>query len=53
MPGKATKLILQMILATMAREKKRAWEIYDCYIQETRLHVPVKEYLDWRKEQSV
>ena len=51
MSDKAAKLIWQMILATMEGKKKKTWAIYDRYILETRLHVPIKEYLDWRKGQ--
>ena len=47
-----TKLVWRMILATMAGKKRRTQELYDQYILETRLHVPVKEYTEWRKEQT-
>jgi len=46
------KLIARMILSTMVGEQKRTWELYEQYKRETRLHVPVKEYLEWRKERT-
>lgn len=50
MNEKALKLIWRMVLATMAGNNKIIWALYDEYILETRLHVPVKEYLEWREE---
>jgi len=50
--AKAIKLIGQMVLSTIAREKDRTWDLYEKYILETRLHVPVREYAEWRKERT-
>jgi len=44
-----TKLLWRMILATMAGKKRRTWNLYEQYKEETRLHVPVEEYMKWRK----
>lgn len=46
MNEKAVKLIWQMVLSTMGGRKKRTWDIYEQYVLETRLHVPVREYTD-------
>jgi hypothetical protein len=46
---KALKLVWLMVLSTMAKKNERTWELYEQYILKTRLHVPVGEYLDWRR----
>lgn len=46
MNDKALKLTWRMILNTMTGSKHRTWELYDKYIKETRLHVPIREILE-------
>ena len=46
---KALKLVWLMVLSTMAMKSERTWELYEQYMLETRLHVPVKEYIEWRE----
>jgi len=46
---KALKLVWLMVLSTMAKKMGRTWELYEQYMLETRLHVPVREYVEWRK----
>lgn len=52
MGEKAMKLVWRMVLSTIARKKDRTWDLYEQYILETRLHVPVKEYTEWRRERT-
>lgn len=52
MNEKALKLIFQMVISTITREKERTWALFEEYILETRLHVPVSEYVEWRKERT-
>lgn len=40
------KLIAQMIIATMAGEKEKTWQLYEKYIRERYLHVSVREILE-------
>jgi len=49
---KALKLVWLMVLSTMAKTKGRTRALYEEYILETRLHVPVSEYVEWRKERT-
>jgi len=49
---KALKLVWLMVLSTMAKKNERTWELYEQYMLETRLHVPVKEYIKWREERT-
>mgnify|MGYP001768019105 CR=1 FL=1 len=49
---KAVKLLWQMVISTMAKKMERTWELYEQYMLETRLHVPVKEYIEWREERT-
>lgn len=50
MNEKAIKLVMQMVILTIAREKDRIWELYEQYMLETRLHVPIGEYIEWREQ---
>lgn len=50
MNNKAVKLLWQMVISTIAKKMERTWELYEQYMLETRLHVSVKEYIEWRKE---
>ena len=52
MNEKALKLVWLMVLSTMAKKMERAWELYEQYMLETRLHVQVSEYVEWRKERT-
>ncbi len=52
MNEKAMKLIWQMVLSTMVKKMERTLELYEQYMLETRLHVPVKEYIKWREERT-
>ena len=52
MNEKALKLVWLMVISTMAKTKGRTWALYEDYIRETRLHVPVKEYIEWREERT-
>ena len=52
MNDKAVKLLWQMVISTMAKKMERTWELHEQYMLETRLHVPVKEYIEWRKERT-
>ena len=52
MNEKALKLVWLMVISTIAKKMERTWELYEQYMLETRLHVPVKEYLEWRKERT-
>ena len=49
MNEKALKLVWLMVISTMAKKNERTWELYEQYMLETRLHVPVKEYIEWRE----
>lgn len=46
------KLVIRMILNTMNGNSEAVWELYEKYKRETRLHVTVKEYIEWRKEMT-
>jgi len=46
---KAVKLLWQMVISTISKKIERTWELYEQYMLETRLHVPVKEYIEWRE----
>ena len=50
MNEKALKLVWLMVISTIAKKMERTWELYEQYMLETRLHVSVKEYIEWRKE---
>ena len=52
MNEKALKLVWLMVISTIAKKMERTWELYEQYMLETRLHVPVKEYIEWRKERT-
>lgn len=47
---KVLKLVWLMVISTMAKKNERTWALYEDYIRETRLHVPVKEYIEWREK---
>lgn len=49
---KALKLVWQMVISTMVKKMERTLELYEQYMLETRLHVPVKEYIKWREERT-
>ena len=53
MNEKALKLVWQMVISTMVKKMERTLELYEQYMLETRLHVPVKEYIEWREERTV
>lgn len=46
------KLMAQMILSTMAGNREKTWELYEQYQREKRLHVTIKEILEWKKEKT-
>ncbi len=46
------QLVARMILLTMTGKHKQTWDLYEQYKRETRLHVTVKEYIEWRKEMT-
>ena len=46
------KLIARMILNIMVGDREKTWELYEKYKREKRLHVTVKEYIEWRKEMT-
>lgn len=52
MTNQAIKLVYRMVLATMAGKHERTEKLYEQYLKETRLHVPISEYLDWKKERT-
>lgn len=39
------KLLVQMVISVMAGENELPWELYEGFIKENRLHVPVEEIL--------
>ena len=52
MNEKALKLVWLMVISTIAKKIDRTWELYEQYMLETRLHVSVKEYIEWREERT-
>lgn len=40
------KLVARMILNTMTGKQKQTWEIYEKYLRERYLYVPVREILE-------
>ncbi len=46
MTDKALKLTWRMILNTMTGRREAVWGLYERYIKETRLHVPIREILE-------
>ena len=52
MNEKALKLVWLMVISTIAKKMERTWELYEQYMLETRLHVSVKEYIEWREERT-
>ena len=52
MTDACVNLIYGMILNAMSGNSEAVWELYEQYKRETRLHVTVKEYIEWRKEMT-
>ena len=46
------KLLVQMVISVMAGENELLWELYEGFIKENRLHVPVEEILRAKREAS-
>lgn len=44
-----TKLLYRMIIAAIAGKSERLAELYDRYTRESRLHVSIKEILDYKE----
>jgi len=47
------KLLVQMVINVMAGDKKTAWHLYDLYLKEQRLHVPVSEILRSKRKEGI
>lgn len=43
------KLIWRMVLATMAGQRERTWDLYESYLRKMRLYITVREYVEWRR----
>lgn len=46
MTNACTRLVACMVVAAMAGEHERMYELYDEFVKENRLHVPVREILE-------
>jgi len=47
------KLLARMVVLTMAGDKGATQELYQKYLRETRLHITVRELLEWKRQQRI
>lgn len=52
MTDTCTRLVACMVVAVMAGEHERMYELYDEFVKENRLHVTVEEILRAKREAS-
>lgn len=50
MSEKSTRLIAQMVVNTMAGDRKRVRRLHEEYVWENRLRVSIREYMEWRQK---
>lgn len=49
----SVKLVARMVISTMAGNRKVTLKLYEKYLKEARLYVPIGEILEWKKEQRI
>jgi hypothetical protein len=47
------KLVARMVVLTMVGDRETAQEVYEEYLRENRLHITVREILEWKRAQQI
>ena len=50
MADTCTRLVARMVVAVIAGEHERMHELYDEFVKESRLHAPVREFIQAKEE---
>lgn len=50
MNEEALKLVARMVVSSMAGKRKWVHDLHEKYLRATRLHVTIREYIDWRRK---